>query len=403
VELQFNFDGLPIFKLSSCEFWPILCLIKHLNAEPFVVGLYCGKKKPASLVDYLEDFVHDLQCVLQHGIEVCGQFHRVQIDCFVCDAPARAYIKNVKCHSGYFGCDKCTQEGDYVQNRMTFPSVDAPLRTDEQFAQSADDEHHRGPTPLSALPIGLVTRFGLDYMHLVCLGVMRKLLNFWLSGPLAKGNINASRLPASAVKSLSARLLEISRFVPREFARKPRSLTEIDRWKATEFRTFLLYTGPVVLNGILPHNIFCHFLLLSTVISLLANPQFCHVHNEHANQLLVTFVTQAGLFYGPSFLVYNVHALVHLAADVKRFGCLDSFSAFPFENQLQTLKRLVRKSATPLSQIIRRISERGRFRNVPSSILQTHESCTVNSEHSKGPLPVGFEEARQFAKLRHQG
>ena len=89
---------------------------------------------------------------------------------------------------------------------------------------------------------------------------------------------------------------------------------------------------------------------------------------------------------------------------VQRFGCLDSFSAFPFENQLQTLKRLVRKAATPLWQIIRRISERGRFRNVQSSIPRSQkESCIVYSEHCKGPLPVGFERACQFAQLRHQG
>jgi len=204
-----------------------------------------------------------------------------------------------------------------------------------------DEDHHRGPTPLSLLNIALVTCFVIDYMHSMCLGVVRKLLHFWLSGPIRTGDAEASRLPASLVHILSDILLKLSRCMPREFARKPRSLCEIDRWKATEYRTFLLYTGPVVLDGILPVKIFKHFLLLSTAVTLLASHNFCTQFNEYANQLLVTFVEQAKVFYGASITVYNVHSLVHLASDVQRYGPLDAFSAFPFENQLRSLKRMV--------------------------------------------------------------
>ena len=37
--------------------------------------------------------------------------------------------------------------------------------------------------------------------------------------------------------------------------------------------------------------------------------------------------------------MYNVHGLIHIAEDVKRFGPLDSYSAFPFENYLGHLKQ----------------------------------------------------------------
>ena len=43
--------------------------------------------------------------------------------------------------------------------------------------------------------------------------------------------------------------------------------------------------------------------------------------------------------------------------DVRNFGSLDSFSAYPFENHLQRIKNLVRKSAKPLQQIVKRLSE----------------------------------------------
>lgn len=91
----------------------------------------------------------------------------------------------------------------------------------------------------------MVSQFPLDYMHLVCLGVMKR------------------RLGSRVIDDISQHLLNLKSHIPSEFARKPRSLKEIDRWKATEFRQFLLYTGPVVLAEILHPNMYKNFLLLS--------------------------------------------------------------------------------------------------------------------------------------------
>uniref|UniRef100_A0A8B9REN1 SCAN box domain-containing protein n=1 Tax=Astyanax mexicanus TaxID=7994 RepID=A0A8B9REN1_ASTMX len=64
------------------------------------------------------------------------------------------------------------------------------------------------------------------------------MVNLWLKGPLN------TRLPSNTVKRISENLYL---YIPEEFARKTRPLSEVARWKATEFRQFLLYTGPVVL------------------------------------------------------------------------------------------------------------------------------------------------------------
>lgn len=157
--LQFNIDGLPLFKSSAVDFWPILCLIKQAGCKPFLVGLYCGKKKPADVADYLKDFIPELLHLLQNGLVVNDINISVKVDCFVCDAPARAYLKNIKSHCAYFGCEKCTQEGDHVNGKMTFLKTDAPLRTDEDFNKRTQDEHHHGPSALSVLPISLVKDF----------------------------------------------------------------------------------------------------------------------------------------------------------------------------------------------------------------------------------------------------
>lgn len=60
---------------------------------------------------------------------------------------------------------------------------------------------------------------------------------------------------------------------------------------------------------------------------------------DYANGLLRTFVNNAAVLYGRDMMVYNVHGLIHLADDVRRFGCLDNFSAFPFENSLMSIKK----------------------------------------------------------------
>jgi hypothetical protein len=262
----------------------------------------------------------------------------------------------------------------------------------------ADEGHHRGRSPLCVLRVGLVTGFVHDYMHLVCLGVMRKLIKFWQGGKLHRGENVASRLPSHNLQLLSERLSLLSGCIPREFARLPRAVSDVDRWKATEFRLFLLYTGPVTLAGVLSQNVYDHFMLLSVGITLLISPVYCQVYNDYAHSLLVAFVELASTIYGADFIVYNVHGLLHLAADVKRHGSLDSFSAFPFENELKSLKRLVRKAGNPLAQCVRRLTELHKF---PSFTKYNAVECIVvpNVEHNWGPIPVGFQGALQFRKL----
>jgi hypothetical protein len=156
----------------------------------------------------------------------------------------------------------------------------------------------------------------------------------------------------------------------------------------------------VVLPGIVSEEVFNHFMLLSVGIRLLAHPVHHNSFNTYAHQLLEMFVQQSSTLYGPEFVVYNVHGLVHMSAEVKAHGCLDSFSAFPFENALKTVKRLVRKAEGPLSQVIRRLSELQEFcrKPVPSS----GSSCIPKFEHLRGPVPDGYGSGRQFEKLQYK-
>jgi hypothetical protein len=141
---------------------------------------------------------------------------------------------------------------------------------------------------------------------------------------------------------------------------------------------------------------------VSVAISSLASLKYCQTYNNYANQLLICFVEQSKVIYGSTFVIYSVHVLVRLVADVKTYGHLDAFSAFPFENQLQSLKRLVRKGAFPLSQVVCRIAERRQFTLCSTSSANGLPKTLLN-EHFKGPVPVGFEYAKQYSQLRLSG
>jgi hypothetical protein len=391
IELQINVDGIPLFKSSSVSLWPILCSVSNINyKEPFVVGIYCGKEKPGSAAEFMADFVKEASELLKDGITVDNVTTVVKIHCFVCDAPARAYVKGIKSHSGYSACEKCTVSGDYDGKVIFLPGT-YPLRTDDSFNAMIDDEHHIGPCPLNPLPMGFVSQFGLDYMHLVCLGVMRRFLLYW-KGP--KGPLEV-RLGWKLMCSLSDRLMQLAAYAPLEFARKPRSIVEVLRWKATEFREILLYSGIVVLKNILNDNLYDHFLLLFVSIRILTSrkliPQYC----DYAHQLLVKFVHDTCVLYGQHSCVYNIHCLVHLANDVKNLGCLDDFSAFVFENKLDHLKKLVRKPQQPIQQILRRLHERSFFNDCLPAVIEPK----TRSEHNDGPILPGYLGARQYRQI----
>ncbi|XP_065683810.1 uncharacterized protein LOC124813452 isoform X1 [Hydra vulgaris] len=279
---------------------------------------------------------------------------------------------------------------------MTFPEVNSPLRTNEAFNDMLYEDHHKNniKSPLTQLSIGMVTDFVLDYMHLVCLGVMRKLLQFWVKGPLK------TRLSTQQVMKISEHQKLLRSSIPNEFMRKPRSLTELDRWKATEFRLFLLYTGPLVLKYNLHPILFKHFLLFHVAISCLVSSKLCQNMCNFAQKLLTIFVQHSQKLYGPEFITYNVHCLVHLPDDVSRFGALDEISAFPFENYLQSVKKLIPKPSLPLEQVIKRVSEKMLISVSNKDTKNDYPMCKY--EHNNGPICPELFNIIQYKSIKLQ-
>lgn len=268
----------------------------------------------------------------------------------ICEA--RSFAKCVKGFNGYFSCSKCMQEGDYNNHQMLFPEINAKLRTDENFINQKNEEHHYGRSIFERVNLGMVSQFPLDYMHLVCLGVVKKMLQTFMHG-----RIKAIKFNSTVVQEISEALCNISAWIPNDFAWKTRSLKELDRWKATELRLFLLYVGPVILQNYLPQNYLLHFNSLHCAIRILCHESNCINNNEYAKDLLVYFVKTSKILYGKDFIISNIHNLIHISDDVIKFGHLDSFSSFSFKNFLNEIKKQLKKGEKPLEQLHNRIIE----------------------------------------------
>ncbi|XP_025409855.1 uncharacterized protein LOC112683173, partial [Sipha flava] len=142
LNLGINVDGLPLAKSSKSQFRPILICIINVKV----------------LSKYVIPIAH-----------------------IVCDAPAKAFLLNVKPHNAYHGCNACIDEGVFNKT-MTFLTTNSPMRTDDSFRKKIDDCYHKGISPLEKLPINMVDDIPVDNMHCVYVGVTKRLIKFWVKG-----------------------------------------------------------------------------------------------------------------------------------------------------------------------------------------------------------------------------
>ncbi|XP_050066370.1 uncharacterized protein LOC126555495 [Aphis gossypii] len=213
IKLSFNIDGLPLAKSSKTQFWPIL--LSFVNLPHF--------KQTGNVNEFFKPFLNEIQNLITHGIKIENKIIHFEIVHIVADAPAKAFLLKVKNHNGYFGCNSCEVEGDFIDNKVCFLNLCAPLRTNDSFRSKSNTEYHKdGLSPLIELPLDITTTVVLDYMHCVCQGVMKRLLEFWVRGK------KPIRILEEKKDIISLSLLNIRKFVPSEFARLPRSLDDLE-------------------------------------------------------------------------------------------------------------------------------------------------------------------------------
>lgn len=61
--------------------------------RPMIIGLFYGKSKPKLVTEFLEPFVDETISILGSGLLINGNHLTVAVRAFICDSPARAFIK----------------------------------------------------------------------------------------------------------------------------------------------------------------------------------------------------------------------------------------------------------------------------------------------------------------------
>uniref|UniRef100_A0A1I8GBY1 Transposase domain-containing protein n=1 Tax=Macrostomum lignano TaxID=282301 RepID=A0A1I8GBY1_9PLAT len=261
---------------------------------------------------------------------------------FICDAPARSFICKTLGHNSHAGCFYCRSIGKTVDRRVVYPTTAGESRTAEDYRTGSESNQRAGPSPLMQLPgLEFPQCIPPDYMHLVCLGTVRKLFHFLF----ATDDGRHCKLRPSDIAALSDEVQKVAPFTPSEFQRRPRRIDrELSHFKASELKNFVLYFGPVIFRRFLPVLLYKNFLLLHFAIYVFMTPELLS-HPEifrYAAAALTMFVSDAHKLYGNSVMSHNTHVLLHLPEFVRSFGSLSNFCAFPFENYLSHLKKRLR-------------------------------------------------------------
>ena len=277
------------------------------------------------------------------------------------DAPAKSAVQNFVQFSGFYGCSYCLVEGKTCWtsargHKVIFPvDLTSDSGHPEKRTQKNTREHARLAQAVTVDSGGKKSHYGvkgfswllllpkydiirgtaIDYMHGTLLGVLKMLMSLWLDKAYKKmpwyiGN-QADQLDTE-IQNLA---------IPNCISRVPRSVTaERGNWKASEYRSFLLFYSVAVLWQRLPLEYFNHYLLLAESIFLLLQHSISPSDVKRASSLLKRFYVMIRALYGERYQTYNMHNLIHMPDCVADLGPLWTFSCFFYEDLNGDLRHL---------------------------------------------------------------
>ena len=384
ISFALNTDGVSIFKSSRISMWPVYMLINELpikdrkaRENTLFYGIWIAEKKPVMWTFLLP--LYEEISILESGVTLTdhtGQdfMCKATLLTCTCDLPAKSLLTNSNQFNGMFGCWCCLQPGENYRteaggNVHVFPYQEGdprgPPRTNENVTSDVNKVVEniannvrnylvhgiKGPSRLMMLHhFDFVRGFVIDYMHGVCGGVMKLLLNLWF------GKDNKSKM-FSYFRSKDRVSSFLKQIKPTLFiTRIPRSLDDVVYWKSSEYKNFLLYWGIPVLCDVLKSEHFAHFTLFVQAIYLLSKDCITPTDLLDAERYLDMFVMNFPKLYDLRYLTLNVHQLLHLTTNVKWCGPLFANNCFIFEDLNGFIVQHIHGTQGVASQVINTVN-----------------------------------------------
>ena len=362
-----SYDGVPESKSSGVNSsLSVICLRFHgcRTIFPIVLIKITDKSYKSSAAEVFQPVISEVNHL---GLTV---------ECLVADAPARAFARCQKTHAGFLSCDLCLAHGSklvkgrepsaanpenistglYFPHRQNSPpcplrtmvGVHAVMRNLEKWLRAGTDSSrvklcgYTGRSPFLDLPeFNILQDIAIDYMHLLALGIFKKLYF----------------LCTTQRKSFPARLTSVKKYVeqwlakqkvPRAFPRRAR--VDFGHFKASEWRAFGVLFFPIIVEALHTHELKAlrKLWLLTAFLTrahLLDNNDLEELETklqEEGTSLVAIgrlFLTIYKETIGNKHISYNVHVFGEHLNKIRQRGPLQETSAFDFEDAYGTILR----------------------------------------------------------------
>lgn len=361
-----NTDDVAVFNSSSYNITPFYLTINELPPEErfkqenlILAGLWFGKSKPNPNL-FMEGFCDELRELLFTGADfqtsepdITRHVHCVVIG-GTADLPAKALFMNFQQFNGEFGCQVCEARCEHINHVPTYAyQENAKLRTTADTVALAKLAETSGPqtgvkgaSTLDKFVINYVESTVVDDMHCAYIGNTKQMIKL-----IIKSKHKDERW------SLHNRLdiLEdrMSKITPPNFVhRLSRPLAELKDWKAAELKNFLLFYALPLFYNLLPFDYYEHLKLFIVGMYLVSTRSISDEDIDNSEKMLNQFVNQFEGLYGRQNMLPNSHMLLHIPAGARKYGPVQLFSMFYYEDCNGKLKALIHGTLHAENQIV---------------------------------------------------
>lgn len=425
--LSLNTDGVEVQNSNKDHksVWPVIFVCNFLPPEirfkkrnMILVSLYHSNEKP-DFLKYFDWLSEEINALRFHGITLDFVNYKFAVSVASLDLPAKCAVQQITQFNGYEACSYCHHEGVKTNKgiRYTEPSNMYPLRTHESMKsamiklsektgkitsgsrkrQASSTQHGvikqkhktrknsakkyengvKGISPMIGFSgFDLGKSWGFDYMHGVLLGVCRKLFDLYLNS--ASHGKPYYIIPRSRL-ILNKRL---SKMKPCRFiSRKVYSLNKYITFKASEYRTILLYYF-VAFKNILPKKYYDHLRLLTSSVYTLLQSSIPRQKLDKVEANIKLFVIQFQNYFGEEHLTMNVHALTHMVECVRQLGPLWAQSMFCYEAFNGYLRKYVVAPNDVMNQMVTKYIVEHKYDKKSVDLVERDIDITLKSELS---------------------